>query len=431
MATSREFMEHLFDCCAGMALRARPMMGEYVVYYREKVIGGAYDNCVMLKDVPAARALLPEAEAVPPYPGAKPMLPVDCLEDRARMEALLEAIYPELPAPKPRKRPVARAGGKGVAQGDRAEAKAAARAGKQVIGREASGPEVRAERGEGSRAKSAALDADGAGGGCAKDVARGPIESGKAFARPEDSGAGEPCAAEIEGAVARVRAALFEMADEKYRGFMAALVPTLPEERVVGVRVPRLRKFAKQLGNTPDAAAFLRALPHEYLEENHLHGFLIEGVRDYAACVAALDKFLPCVDNWATCDLTSPRALARDIPALRRQAELWMDSPHPYAVRFGIGVLMRHFLDENYDPACLARVAAVRSGEYYVRMMVAWYFATSLAKRYEDALEYIRARRLDDWTHNKAIQKAVESDRVSAAHKAELRKFKISARKST
>ena len=223
---------------------------------------------------------------------------------------------------------------------------------------------------------------------------------------------------------ARVRARLSEMQDLKYRDFSAKLTPTVPPERIIGVRTPALRKYAAELSKTEDAAAFMAALPHAYHEENSLHGFLIERIADYDACVAALDAFLPYEDNWATCDLMSPKCLKKQLPRLTGEIRRWMASDRVYTVRFGMGMLMRHFLDDAFDPAYPEMVAALRSEEYYVNMMIAWYFATALAKQWDAALSFIENRRLEKWTHNKAIQKALESDRIPGERKAYLRTLK-------
>lgn len=224
---------------------------------------------------------------------------------------------------------------------------------------------------------------------------------------------------------ARVRARLSEMQDLKYRDFSAKLTPTVPPERIIGVRTPALRKYAAELSKTEDAAAFMAALPHAYHEENSLHGFLIERIADYDACVAALDAFLPYVDNWATCDLMSPKCFRRNLPRLIGEIRRWMASEQTYTIRFGMEMLMRYYLDEAFDPAYLDLVAGVRSEEYYVNMMIAWFFATALAKQWDATLPYIENCRLDVWTHNKAIQKAVESFRIPEDRKILLRTQKI------
>ena len=217
---------------------------------------------------------------------------------------------------------------------------------------------------------------------------------------------------------------LFTLADEGYRLFQIPLMPTVAPERVIGVRTPILRKLARELAGTPEAETFLRELPHTYYEENNLHAFLVEQIQDYDACIAAIDAFLPYVDNWSTCDGWSPKVLKKHTEPLLGKVREWMASDHPYTVRYGIGMLQRHFLDDRFCPEYLAWVAAVDREEYYVRMMVAWYFATALAKQYETALPFIRDHRLPVWTHNKAIQKAVESYRVTEEHKAQLKTLK-------
>ena len=224
---------------------------------------------------------------------------------------------------------------------------------------------------------------------------------------------------------ARIRSHLFEMQDLKYRDFTAKLIPTVEKERIIGVRTPDLRKLAAELGKTEDAAAFMAVLPHLYQEENNLHGFLIERIADCGACVAALDAFLPYVDNWATCDSIRPRCFRRNLPRLIGEIRRWMASEQTFTVRFGIEMLMCFYLDEAFDSACLDWVAALRSEEYYVNMMIAWFFATALAKQWDVTLPFIENHRLDVWTHNKAIQKAIESDRIPPARKALLRSRKM------
>lgn len=218
---------------------------------------------------------------------------------------------------------------------------------------------------------------------------------------------------------------LLSLADENYRQFQIPLMPTMDPKRVIGVRTPVLRRLAKELAGTPEAMTFLQSLPHTYYEENNLHAFLVEQIRDYDACIAAIDAFLPYVDNWSTCDGWSPKVLACHRVELLEKIREWMASAHPYTVRFGIGMLQRYFLDEHFLAEYLDWVSAVDREEYYVRMMVAWYFATALAKQYEAAVPYIREHRLPDWTHNKAIQKALESYRVTTEHKEELRSYKL------
>lgn len=218
---------------------------------------------------------------------------------------------------------------------------------------------------------------------------------------------------------------LFALQDEKYREFNAALIPTVPKETVIGVRTPAIRGLAKELKGTAQAEEFMKTLPHEYYEENNLHAALIEHIKDLDACMEALERFLPYVDNWATCDTMRPKALAKNKEKLMEQILVWLRSEHTYTVRFAIGMLMSHFLDEDFREEYLALAASVHSEEYYIRMMQAWYFATALAKQYEAALPYIQQRRLEPWVHNKSIQKARESFRVSDERKEYLKTLKI------
>lgn len=218
---------------------------------------------------------------------------------------------------------------------------------------------------------------------------------------------------------------LFALQDPGYRDFQSRLMPTVNPAGIIGVRVPALRKLAKEFAKTPEAEEFLHTLPHQYYEENNVHAALINGIRDYGEAVAALDAFLPYVDNWATCDLLSPVAFKKHPAGLPEQAQRWMAAGDTYTVRFGIGVLMGLYLDEAFEPKHLDWVTEVQSNKYYVNMMIAWYFATALAKQYEAALPYLQARRLDPWTHNKAIQKAMESYRVTEERKIYLRTLKV------
>lgn len=214
---------------------------------------------------------------------------------------------------------------------------------------------------------------------------------------------------------------LFALQDLNYRQFQAKLMPTVDPEQIIGVRMPALRKLAKELKGTAEAEAFLAALPHRYYDENNLHGLLLCARSSYEETVAGLEDFLPHVDNWATCDLLSPRAFRSHPPQLPEQIRRWLDSGDTYTVRFGLDMLMSFYLDECFRPEYLDWAAEVKSEEYYVRMMVAWYFATALAKQYDAALPYLTSRRLEQWTHNKTIQKAVESYRITPEQKDALR----------
>jgi 3-methyladenine DNA glycosylase AlkD len=218
---------------------------------------------------------------------------------------------------------------------------------------------------------------------------------------------------------------LFALQDESYGDFQSKLMPDIPRERVIGVRIPQLRQKAKQLWKEPGAQAFLHQLPHFYYEENNLHGFFLEQLTDFDQTVAELERFLPYVDNWATCDLMKPKVLRKDLNRLLPVLQRWMTAEPVYQVRFAIGLLMSWYLDEAFQPDFLDWVASVRREEYYIRMMVAWYFATALAQQYDLAIPYLQTLVMDPWTHNKAIQKAVESRRLTAEQKAYLRTLKL------
>ena len=213
---------------------------------------------------------------------------------------------------------------------------------------------------------------------------------------------------------------LFAMQDMPYREFQVKLIPDVPPETVIGVRTPALRQYAKTLVRSGDAAAFLDTLPHTYFDENQLHAFLLSGEKDYAQVLSRLEAFLPHIDNWATCDQLSPKIFGKH-PELIGEIRRWMASAHTYTVRFGIGMLMRWYLDAQFQPEYLQWAADVKSDEYFVNMMRAWYFATALAKQYDAVLPFLEENRMDTWTHNKTIQKARESYRVSEEHKTYLK----------
>ena len=222
-----------------------------------------------------------------------------------------------------------------------------------------------------------------------------------------------------------IRETLFSLRDEKFAAFQARLIPNVAPERIIGVRTPALRKLAKTLRGSGEAEEFLKALPHDFFEENNLHAFLLCEMKDFDACVQAVEDFLPYVDNWATCDQMSPGVFRKNKQALLPYIRCWIASERCYTRRFGTGMLMSHFLDEDFREEYLRLVSDKRSEEYYVNMMIAWYFATALAKQYEAALPCLENRRLVPWVHNKTSQKAVESFRVSDEHKACLRALKI------
>lgn len=218
---------------------------------------------------------------------------------------------------------------------------------------------------------------------------------------------------------------LFALRDAEYAVFSAKLIPNIPPQSVIGVRLPVLRQFAKTCFGSAQAEAFLRQLPHDYLEENHLHSFLIAGIKEFDTCLAEVNRFLPFVDNWATCDSLRPKCFAKNKTALLPHIERWLQSEQVYTVRFGIGMLMCHYLDGDFQPHYIDMVAQVKSEEYYVNMMRAWYIATALAKQYESTVGLLERASMDSFTHNKAIQKACESFRVSAEHKAYLKTLKM------
>ena len=219
---------------------------------------------------------------------------------------------------------------------------------------------------------------------------------------------------------------LFAKQDTKYRDFQAPLFPNLNKERMIGVRTPELKKLAKELCGSVLADKFIETLPHDYFDENQLHAFLISLTKDYQMCLKEVNKFLPYIDNWGTCDQLSPKVFAKHKDSLIVSIKEWLKSKHTYTVRFAIGMLMQYYLDESFKEEYLEMVAITRSDEYYINMMIAWYFATALAKQYETAIKYIEDKRLSPWTHNKTIQKAVESYRISVKQKAYLRSLKFS-----
>ena len=221
-----------------------------------------------------------------------------------------------------------------------------------------------------------------------------------------------------------IRDELFRLQDVEYRDFQKKLIPTVDSESVIGVRTPELRKLAKDLYRQPEAAEYLNTLPHEYFDENQLHAFMISEEKDFDRCIVEVEAFLPYVDNWATCDQLSPKAFGKNKDRLLLHIRNWIESDHTYTKRFAIGMLMQHYLDDDFDPDYPEMVAKVRSEEYYVNMMIAWYFATALAKQYDAAIPYIEGQRLDVWTHNKAIQKARESRRITPEQKEYLKTLK-------
>ncbi len=225
--------------------------------------------------------------------------------------------------------------------------------------------------------------------------------------------------------IQKVQQDLFTMQDLKYREFHAKLMPTVDKDSVIGVRVPMLRAYAKKFGKTEEAKQFLEILPHQYYEENNLHGLLIDQMKDYELCIEELIRFLPYINNWATCDILSVKAVKGHLDSYIKNIYQWLESDYTYTIRFGINMLMRYYLEEEFKIEYPEKVAAIRSEEYYVNMVRAWYFATALAKKYDQVLPFLEEQKMDVWTHNKTIQKAIESYRITLEQKEYLRTLKI------
>ena len=225
--------------------------------------------------------------------------------------------------------------------------------------------------------------------------------------------------------IQKVQQDLFTMQDLKYRDFHAKLMPTVDKDSVIGVRVPMLRAYAKKFGKTEEAKQFLEILPHQYYEENNLHGLLIDQMKDYELCIEELIRFLPYINNWATCDILSVKAVKGHLDSYIKNIYQWLESDYTYTIRFGINMLMRYYLEEEFKIEYPEKVAAIRSEEYYVNMVRAWYFATALAKKYAQVLPFLEEQKMDVWTHNKPIQKAIESYRITPEQKEYLRTLKI------
>lgn len=224
--------------------------------------------------------------------------------------------------------------------------------------------------------------------------------------------------------IEEIREKLLQLSDEKYRDFQRSLIPSVSPDTVIGVRTPDLRKYAKRLIRLDDIHEFLDDLPHKYFDENQIHAFIISEIRDYEICMKEVVRFLPYVDNWATCDQLSPKVFVKHKPELLEQIKIWICSDETYTIRFGLRMLMKYFLDDDFDQSFLDMAAGIRSEDYYVNMMRAWFFATALAKRYSAAVPYLEERRLDSWTHKKTIRKAVESFRITPEQKEYLKTLK-------
>ena len=218
---------------------------------------------------------------------------------------------------------------------------------------------------------------------------------------------------------------LFESRDLRYREFNSKLIPNINKDTVIGVRSPVLRKIAKEMYKSNNYSEFLVSLPHKYFEENNLHSYIISHIKDYDECIRQINLFLPFVDNWSTCDCLNSDALKKYPDKLLEQINLWLKNEHTFTVRFAIRMLMKYFLEDNFKEEYLQIVFNIKSDEYYIKMMIAWYFATALAKQYESSLKYIESMQLDKETQNMTIQKAIDSFRISEIQKQHLRKFRI------
>ena len=217
---------------------------------------------------------------------------------------------------------------------------------------------------------------------------------------------------------------LFKLQDKKYRDLQVKIIPTVDPDTIIGVRTPELRKYAKELVKG-DYVPFLKELPHKYFDENQLHAFIISEIKDFNECIKCINSFLPYIDNWATCDQLSPKVFKKRADELLGYIKIWLNSSKPYTIRFGIGILMQYYLDDMFDEKYLMMVSRIKSSEYYVNMMIAWFFATALAKQYDSTIKYIESKKLDLWVHNKTIQKAIESYRITTEQKEYLKTLKI------
>lgn len=224
----------------------------------------------------------------------------------------------------------------------------------------------------------------------------------------------------------KIQKILFKYKDDKYAEFSSSLTPGINKSNVMGVRVPNVRKIAKEFINDKDCAKFLDEHPHKYFDENMLHCVLISYIKNYDECIKRVNEFLPYVDNWAVCDIMSPKCFKKHKNELLKEIKKWIKSKHTYTCRFAIEMLMSHYLDEDFSPECLKLVSKVRSKEYYVNMMIAWYYATALAKQWDETIVYLKDSKLDTWVHNKTIQKAIESYRITDLQKKYLRTLKKS-----
>lgn len=221
-----------------------------------------------------------------------------------------------------------------------------------------------------------------------------------------------------------IKEKLFILKDDEYKKFQSKLMPTVNSNIIIGVRVPVLRQLAKEIFKSGEYVGFLNALPHKYYDENNLHAFIIEQIPDFNTSLLETEKFLPYIDNWATCDMFMPRCFKNNLDEMLKEIKKWLKTKETYTIRYGVGVLMKLFLDDNFKLEYANLVAEIKSEEYYVNMMIAWYFATALSKQYDDILPFLTKKQLSVWVHNKTIQKAVESNRISGDIKMFLKTLK-------
>ena len=221
-----------------------------------------------------------------------------------------------------------------------------------------------------------------------------------------------------------IKEKLFKLQDKEYRKIQVKTITNIDPDTIIGVRTPELKKLANEMFKSGNYKSFIEDLPHKYFDENQLHAFIISKIKNYDECLNEFNKFLPYIDNWATCDQSCPNAFKKNSDKLIKEIKVWIKSKKTYTIRFGISMLMRNYLDDNYKEEYLGLVSKIRSNEYYVNMMIAWFFATALAKRYDDTIKYIENEKLDRWTHNKTIQKAIESYRITIEQKEYLRSLK-------
>ena len=220
-----------------------------------------------------------------------------------------------------------------------------------------------------------------------------------------------------------IKEKLFKLQDKKYQELQSKIIPNIDSSTIIGVRTPEIKKLAKEVVKG-DYKPFLEELPHKYYDENQLHAFIISEIKDYDECIKYINEFLPYIDNWATCDTLIPKVFKKNTDKLIIEVKKWIKSKDTYTIRYGIGTLMRFYLNDEFKEEYLELVSKIKSNEYYVNMMIAWFFATSLAKQYDSTIKYIESNKLDTWVHNKTIQKAIESYRITDKQKDYLRKYK-------